>query len=844
MQKKAVSSHPLTPQEALSKITSKLKRLRGKNGLYIICLNATKAISPEDFEQLKEATRALVKFLLQDPNNWVGVFSLNDRFKYVENSSFCQKYPLVEAQIKGIKQQITKPLTVLNHFVTNWKKDSKTAKNYDTFVIVMSPTTFNPDANFFKSFAEKKLHLVPCVFGNHSVVCKEQTLKFTSSIDLHSKFRSLIAQTDSLDCKIEIVPEYSSVLARFITNIEDPELELRVIKKAEGQYVPVDVIFTNRNEIRIGRLEPGCQYILKYRFNFSDGFNSSFFDEVHFQTLSQSIRDVELMPFEQAKQEVEKMKEAMTSLTISNVEKLMGIHAYNILLFGRIGAGKSSFASTVHRAGTGQFNPNFAYVDFSYKSCTKELNKLELFNCSPIRLWDTFGIDDTNYEDHVLENILDGRVKDLFKPGDVIPKKEVKLGDCVHTVIIVFDVQMFADEEDVEKIRKKVNKIKEKKHYPILIITKLDTLKGKTGPSISCRSMYQIKNSDDIIARAHQVFRIDKNNIFFMINYRGEEPQDLYKELVSLRILQKGTERAKQFITQRKKILIKEVNGKFKKIIPLARDDISLSEFRMAYGAQIAKLLKNEDFKFVEYEPEEEEDVNLNEIDQIDEEHGEKLKFLNVAKTGKGKYNLTASSHLMESMDDSVNQRAEESSLLSKTPLWQHQEVTSESQEMSKTLSKGYLTKTRYENPLDEDMEQVEIAPGLEFNLEDSKDEDVSFDIGTEREQDAKNEDIVVEDYSPYEKKRIIAVIDNSQEIELEDADLSSSLYRIRKRITEEFPAIKEKYFAFTKKIDDKDLAIPDVYENESAIKLEQVVKDVDNNTTKFYIKSQKNTGK
>jgi len=85
------------------------------------------------------------------------------------------------------------------------------------------------------------------------------------------------------------MPEYSSVLVKFITNIEDPELELRVIKKAEGHYVPVDVIFTNRNEIRIGRLEPGCQYILKYRFNFSDGFSSSFFDEVQFQTLSRRL---------------------------------------------------------------------------------------------------------------------------------------------------------------------------------------------------------------------------------------------------------------------------------------------------------------------------------------------------------------------------------------------------------------------------------------------------------------------------------------------------------------------------------------------------------------------------
>ena len=168
------------------------------------------------------------------------------------------------------------------------------------------------------------------------------------------------------------------------------------------------------------------------------------------------------MAFEQVKEEVLKLRDSLVNFSLSKIEQLMGIHSYNILLFGRIGAGKSSFASTVHRAGTGVFNPNFAYVDFSYKSCTKELNKLELYNCSPIRLWDTFGIDDTNYDDYVLENILDGRVKDLYQPGGGISKKEAKLGDCVHTVIIVVDVQMFPEEEELEKIRQKVNRIKDR----------------------------------------------------------------------------------------------------------------------------------------------------------------------------------------------------------------------------------------------------------------------------------------------------------------------------------------------------------------------------------------------
>jgi len=103
---------------------------------------------------------------------------------------------------------------------------------------------------------------------------------------LHSKFKSLIVTTDAFNCRVEVYPEYYAAIIKFITATEDPELEMRVIKKIEENRVPIDVIFTNKKEVRIEKLEPGAQYILQYRFNFSDGMNSIFFEEVNFKTLS------------------------------------------------------------------------------------------------------------------------------------------------------------------------------------------------------------------------------------------------------------------------------------------------------------------------------------------------------------------------------------------------------------------------------------------------------------------------------------------------------------------------------------------------------------------------------
>jgi len=267
--------------------------------------------------------------------------------------------------------------------------------------------------------------------------------------------------------------------------------------------------------------------------------------------------------------------------------------------------------------------------------------------------------------------------------------------------------------------------------------------------------MYSVKQCEEIINRAHQLFRIDRNNIFFMINYQGEEVQDFYKELLALRILKKSIERAKQFIIQRKKILIKEINGKGKKIISLARDDISLSEFREIYGTHINKMLKNEEYDFVEYGEDEEDDVYLNEIDQIDEEHGEKIKFLNIIAKGKGKKNYYGDK-MGESLSNSLNSRVYDSALVSNSPKWEHRNITCiQSQDGSKSVSKDFCPDFNKQfNETD-----YGITKAFEIDLEDSKDEDISYEISTrEKEQEVyqdKYDELVVEDYSPQQNSKV-----------------------------------------------------------------------------------------
>jgi len=357
--------------------------------------------------------------------------------------------------------------------------------------------------------------------------------------------------------------------------------------------------------------------------------------------------------------ELETIRNYVLSLSVSEVEKLMGIYSYNILLFGRIGAGKSSFASTLNRAVTGSFDPNFAFVDFTYKPCTKEINKVDLFNCSPIKIWDTFGLDDENYDHQILENILDGKTTDRFQPGNHFLSYEQRLGEFAHTVVLVADVQIFAEQDELENLRKKVNIIKQKKHFPILVLTKLDTLLTSEEKKNSILDLNQTKYGKQITKKAQEVFHIDRNSIFFVVNYIGNESQDLYKELLCFRILGQVVERAKQFINNRKKVLVVDAATLERKVILLIREDITVAEFREIYCEQLVRLMKNSDFVFVGCK-EDENKILLGEIIKINEEYGERLKSILLMPEIK-RLHTRHPSFTQRTISDSLNDRASKS---------------------------------------------------------------------------------------------------------------------------------------------------------------------------------------
>jgi hypothetical protein len=123
------------------------------------------------------------------------------------------------------------------------------------------------------------------------VLCKDQVVQFKSASEFFSKIKSLITRTDSLESKVEFFPENDAVMIKFITSHEEPEFELHIFKKIGSDLqIAVDPIFVNKKQVRVTGLEPDTKYILKYRFNFSDGLSSMYLEECTFQTLSRNIK--------------------------------------------------------------------------------------------------------------------------------------------------------------------------------------------------------------------------------------------------------------------------------------------------------------------------------------------------------------------------------------------------------------------------------------------------------------------------------------------------------------------------------------------------------------------------
>lgn len=142
--------------------------------------------------------------------------------------------------------------------------------------------------------------------------------------------------------------------------------------------------------------------------------------------------------------------------------KALGIENLNILVLGGIGAGKSSFISTLQSIIKGKYDSQFALAGASDKTFTTKFQKLSFEGVPQVKILETFGIQKNNYE-HILKPLLDGTLPEgQGESKDPLPDYgPATLQSRVHAVIFVMDANIKGEfyKERLDDITKIFNKI-------------------------------------------------------------------------------------------------------------------------------------------------------------------------------------------------------------------------------------------------------------------------------------------------------------------------------------------------------------------------------------------------
>ena len=224
----------------------------------------------------------------------------------------------------------------------------------------------------------------------------------------------------------------------------------------------------------------------------------------------------------------------------------------NILLFGIAGAGKSSFMNSILTS----LLPDYcevAAVGGNEHHVTKNIrcfpisrNVQGLGNCC-INLWDTWGVDDTNYRHEFLSEILKGNVPAGFQMKESTNGRNLpaamgsSLTRRIHAVFLFVPIGILEDNAMCQKMSSLLEEILDAEINADFIITRADTISNPHALKL------QIANK----------FKIAENRLHLVSNYINSNQKNFLIDKVALNIFNDTVSKGENYI----KSLVPEGTG-------------------------------------------------------------------------------------------------------------------------------------------------------------------------------------------------------------------------------------------------------------------------------------------
>jgi hypothetical protein len=349
-------------------------------------------------------------------------------------------------------------------------------------------------------------------------------------------------------------------------------------------------------------LRPNTMFKLRAKIQTGAGW-SAWSKEVELRTLRDNP-ETAVLKSPQLHQKVLDSVKALENFSIPSSLKEFGIEYLNIAYMGRIGNGKSANFDTIWSIMSGTYSePQMARNDIV--TVTLNISKRFLVNNkhNAIRLCDTYGWKGGESWSQELEFFLNGALKDGYKENDPVLSSlntSPTVGDCVHAIIIVYELPSVFTESHINELKSFFNKLNSKGYQPIVILTKPDLIE-EANLNGKLSDIFESGIIDQHIQTFSKNTKIPVANIFPVMNYRGSYTnRDWVLERLALNAFEAAITRARvKLANDLKKHILVVNNGKTVGTATFdGNSDTSLQLIRESISKSIQALKSSKSFSF------------------------------------------------------------------------------------------------------------------------------------------------------------------------------------------------------------------------------------------------------
>ena len=218
------------------------------------------------------------------------------------------------------------------------------------------------------------------------------------------------------------------------------------------------------------------------------------------------------------------------------MSKLFNEPTYNIYLIGPPGSGKSSFVNSCYHLlnSSSKVEREIACVGGTMDHCTLVCKRYRLFDLQTkemtnTRLFDTCGLED---DDASFPMLLKGRVK--IGTNEIVNPIPRSSPESIHPNCIILFIpaaDIIAGSANVHSYTKRVQQIKCDIVGVCVFITKVDEVNKSVCTKITNR------DCDDLIQKAADILKLNKESIVPLVNYTNETRKSLLVDLWIFRAL-------------------------------------------------------------------------------------------------------------------------------------------------------------------------------------------------------------------------------------------------------------------------------------------------------------------